>query len=185
VSDVPDSRPTVALVCYGSLLSPDELVPFLDTDGYRSRVSPVRVDGFRRVFNQRSVWRAKAGDGDEAGVLNAVLNPDRWMNAVLVPDLSRTEYDALRRRERGYRMVEVEPSQIEGYGDSEPPENDVVLLPTGNAGRVDGSVEPVPSYIDICLDGARRWGDGFYDDFLDTTDVGDLRLREYIKRRDA
>lgn len=185
MSHVRDDRPSVGLICYGSLLSPDELVPFLDTDGYRSRVTPVRVDGFRRIFNQRSVWRANAGDGEEAGVLNAVLDLDRWMNAILVPDLSQTEYDALRRRERGYRMVEVEPSQIEGYGDGEPPENDVVLLPTGNHGRVDGSVEPVPSYVDICLNGARRWSDGFYDDFLDTTYVGDLTLREYLGRQDV
>lgn len=60
--DVNAEGPTVGVVCYGSLLSPDELVPFLDGDG--SRAVTVRVDGFRRAFNQRSVWRAGASNGD-------------------------------------------------------------------------------------------------------------------------
>ena len=177
-------RPSVGVIGYGSLLSPDELVPFLETDA--SRVTPVRVEGFRRVFNQKSVWRAKATEGDEneIAVLNAVRDGTSSMNGVLVPDLSTGEYDALRARESGYRMVEVEHEAIEPYGsDSEGdlPEDDVILVPTGK--RVNDELLPIPEYIDICLEGARYWGDGFRDEFLRTTDVRqDETLAEYLDR---
>ena len=184
-SEQDGDRPSVGVIGYGSLLSPDELVPFLETDA--SRVTPVRVEGFRRVFNQESVWRAKATEGDEneIAVLNAVRDDTSSMNGVLVPDLSTGEYDALRARESGYRMVEVENEAIEPYGaDSEDdlPEDDVVLVPTGN--RVKDELLPIPEYIDICLEGARYWGDGFRDEFLRKTEVrrGET-LAEYLNER--
>ena len=178
-------RPSVGVVAYGSLLSPDELVPFLETDA--SRATPVRVEGFRRVFNQESVWRAKVTDGDEdeKAVLNAVKDETSSMNAVLVPDLGADEYDALRARESGYRMVEVEHDAIELYGTDEEddlPKDDVVLVSTGN--RVDDELLPIPEYVDICLEGARYWSEGFHDEFLRTTEVrSGETLGEYLNRR--
>jgi len=179
-------RPSVGVIGYGSLLSPDELVPFLQTDA--SRVKPVRVEGFRRVFNQESVWRVRAseGDDDERAVLNAVRDDGSSMNAVLVPDLSGEEYEALRVRESGYRMVEVESDCIEPYadGDDELPaeaEDDIVLVPTGRDERVDDGLLPIPEYVDICLEGARHWGDEYHDDFLRTTEVrGGRTLGDYL-----
>jgi len=167
-------RPSVGIVGYGSLLSLDELVPFLETDG--KRVVPVRVEGFRRVFNQESVWRAEVTEGGEkeSAVLNAVRDDGGAMNGVLVPDLSAQEYEALRVRESGYRMVEVETEDIEPYADgefSDLPDSDVVLVPTGKEERVDDDLLPIPEYVEICLEGARHWGDGFRDEFLRTTYV--------------
>lgn len=180
--------PSVGVVGYGSLLSLDELVPFLQTDG--SRVVPVRVDGFRRVFNQESVWRVQASDGgeDERAVLNAVRDEGCSMNAVLVPDVSAEEYEALRVRESGYRMVEVEEDEIEPYadGDSLPGsvEEGVVLVPTGNTERVNDDLLPIPEYVEICLEGARHWGEEFHDEFLRTTYVrGGETLGEYLDGR--
>jgi hypothetical protein len=173
-------RPSVGIIGYGSLLSPDEIVPFLETDA--SRLTPVRVEGFRRVFDQESVWRAKAteGGGDEIAVLNAVRDDTCGMNAVLVPDLSKDEYDAVRVRESGYRMVEVEDEAVEAYtADETIPEDNVVLIPTGT--RVNDDLLPIPEYTEICLEGARHWGEAFYDEFLRTTYVrGGETLREYL-----
>jgi hypothetical protein len=174
------------VIGYGSLLSPDELVPFLETDA--SRVTPVRVEGFRRVFNQESVWRAKATEGDEneIAVLNAARDETSSMNGVLVPDLSTGEYDALRARESGYRMVEVEHEAIEPYGADDIdasrdglPENDVVLIPTGT--RVDDELLPIPEYVEICLEGAGYWSESFREEFLRTTEVRSSEtLAEYL-----
>jgi hypothetical protein len=177
--------PSVGVIGYGSLLSPDELVPFLQTDA--SRLVPVRVEGFRRVFNQESVWRAQATEGgeDEIAVLNAVRDDAASMNAVLVPDLSAEEYRALRVRESGYRMVEVEKDEIEPYRTDEGskndslPEDDVVVIPTGN--RVNDEILPIPEYVEICLEGASHWGEDFREEFLRTTEVrGGETLSEYI-----
>jgi len=167
-------RPSVGVVGYGSLLSPDELVPFLQTDA--SRLVPVRVDGFRRVFNEESVWRVQASDGseDERAVLNAVRDEGCSMNAVLVPDVSAEEYSALRVRESGYRMVEVEGDEMEPYADQDLPESvedGVVLVPTGREERVNDELLPIPEYVEICLEGAHHWGEKFHDEFLRTTYV--------------
>lgn len=184
MNDTPGTdRPSVGIVGYGSLLSPDELVPFLKTDA--SRVVPVRVEGFRRVFNQESVWRAKVTEGgeDERAVLNAVRDEGRSMNAVLVPDLSSDEYEALRVRESGYRMVEAEKEDIAPYRTDEDdlPEDDVVLIPTGRDERVNDDLLPIPEYVEICAEGARYWGESFREEFLRTTEVrGTGTLAEYL-----
>jgi len=75
----------------------------------------VRVNGFRRVFNQRSTWRAQATDADAEAVLNRVREEGLSMNAILLNDLSQREYAVLRDRDLGYRMVEVEEDEIEAY----------------------------------------------------------------------
>lgn len=181
-------RPSVGVIGYGSLLSLDELVPFLETDA--SRVVPVRVEGFRRLFNEESVWRVRASEGDdeERAVLNAVRDEGCSMNAVLVPDVSAEEYEALRVRESGYRMVEVEDDEIEPYADEEDEfpegvEDDIVLVPTGREERVDDDLLPIPEYVEICLEGARHWGDGFHEEFVRTTYVrggAGGTLRDYL-----
>jgi len=152
------------------------------------------VDGFCRTFNQESTWRAEASDTDAKAVLNAVRDRAQSMNGILIPDLSRKEYRVLRERERGYRMVEAEPGKIEAFvpsvGEEKHrksdasvglPETDVVLVPTGD--RVKDGLLPVPEYVDICLEGASYWGEGFYEEFLRTTQVRPgVTLGEYLKR---
>lgn len=177
-------QPTVSVIGYGSLLSPNEILPFLDKNFVCA--TPVRIEGFRRTFNQESTWRAKATDAEAKAVLNAVIDEEYSMNGIFLPNLSQHEYTVLRDRERGYRMVEVEPEYIEPYfskeDDEDFPESDIVLVPTGK--RVSEGIRPVPEYIDICLDGARYWGDEFYHDFLRTTEAQpDVTLKEYLDRR--
>jgi len=108
-----DRGPSVGLVGYGSLLFPDELLPFLDT-GFVC-ATRVRVKGFRRVFNQRSTWRAQATDADTEAALNCVREKGSSMNAILLNDLSQREYAVPRDRDLGYRMVEVEEDEIGAY----------------------------------------------------------------------
>lgn len=184
-----ENRPAVGLVGYGSLLSPDELNGFLgDGEDPEERLVPVRVEGFRRVFNQRSVWRAEASEDNGDAVLNAVRAEDRGpssMNAVAVPDLSSVEYESLRKREWGYRMVEVRTESLEPYrAEDELPETEIWLLPTGREERVEEGLSPIPEYVEICLEGARYWGEDFRDEFIETTELseeeGGYALREWL-----
>lgn len=112
----------------------------------------MKVSGFRRLFNQEASWRET--DGAERRVLNVELDADAWFNAILLPDVDRETYAEFRERERGYRLVEA---------------LDLVLVATGE--KTATGIEPIPDYLELCLEGAAHWGEEFYDDFLATTEA--------------
>lgn len=172
-------RPRVGVVGYGSILDKEALGELFD-DGVR-RAIPVRVGGFERVFNQEASWRDV--EGDERAVLNVVRAADSWFNGILIPDLARPEFTAFRRRERGYRLVEVDPDEVDPYdaGDrAEIDENEMVLTTTGE--KVQDDITPIQSYARLCVEGASEWGDEFLTDFLATTDVnGRSGLASYLE----
>ena len=152
--------PRLAVFVYGSLLDPAAL----DTcfDDVEQRVWPVRGQGFERVCNQRASWRAT--DGTQQGVLNVVRADGAWCNGLLVTDIQREEFQAFSDREAGYRLVELPATDIEPYAarnvdtthidTTVPPidEHDLVLTTTGT--KVDHDIDPIPSYLDECLEGA-------------------------------
>jgi len=168
-------RPRVAVITYGSLLDPDDL-DALFTE-LTSRVLPITVDGYKRVFNQKASWRD--ADGESRAVLNVVRHEGAWFNGLLVTDLRREEFANFRERERGYRLVEVAHDQIDLYdssavstdalkADRSPlSDQDLVLVPTGT--KVTEDITPIDSYVDLCCEGAEQWGEAFLSDFLRTT----------------
>lgn len=171
-------RPRIGVLGYGSILNPEEL-SFLD--GGRDRATPVRVEGFRRVFNQEASWRDAADE--KRAVLNVTRDGDARCNAVLLSDLARDEYADYRERERGYRLVEVETDAISAYGaaDADVDGLDLVLIAVGE--KADAGIEPIPSYLDVCLSGAREWGTEFEREFVETTETADgTPLAEYLSR---
>lgn len=176
-----EGRVRVGVLGYGSILAPEELDDVLTRRG--DRVVPVRVAGFRRVFNQEASWREV--DGRERGVLNVVSADDSWFNAVLLVDLDRAEFARYRRRERGYRLVEVDRETIEPYADDAGPSLDaldLVLVATGNKPRDD--IDPIEGYLELCLEGADAWGPEFARDFRATTEmVSGETLARYLQAR--
>jgi len=169
------TRPRLAVLVYGSLLAPTELDELFGN--LPERVWPVRLQGFERICNQVASWRPT--EADQQAVLNVVRNDDSWCNALVVTDLQRSEFEAFRERERGYRLTDVGSDYIEPYapGDidtaqidtTKPPlaEQDLTLVTTGT--NVDQDIAPIPSYLSECLDGASQWGETFLEDFKTTT----------------
>lgn len=167
VDEVPE-RPVVGFLGYGSLLSPEAIDDILS--GGVERAFPVKVQGFRRLFNQEASWRESMET--RQAVLNAVRYDQYELNAVLLSDLSRSEYRELRERESGYRMLEVRQRSITPYDASDEDrlaDHDLVLISTGT--KVNEDIRPIPDYIELCLDGALAWGDQFYQDFIETTEI--------------
>jgi len=170
-------RPRIAIIGYGSILNPDDITE--EFDHLDRRVCPVRVDDFKRIFNQEASWRQTSQD--ERAVLNVVQSNENWFNGILIGDLSRAEFADLQHRERGYRFVEVESNQIDIYNpeDIEPDginvnwsaveEQDLILTTTGK--KTDSGALPISDYLEICKEGAQRWGDVFFQDFLETTET--------------
>lgn len=170
-------RPRIAIIGYGSILNPEDITDeFTHLDG---RVCPVRIDGFKRIFNQEASWRETSES--QRAVLNVIQSGEDWFNGILIGDLSRGEFIDLKRRERGYRFVEVEADQIETYDQNDidldgvsvnwsvVEEQDIIMTTTGN--KTDSEASPIPEYLEICKEGAQHWGDVFYHDFLETTET--------------
>jgi hypothetical protein len=95
-----------------------------------------------------------------------------------VTDLQRDEFETFRDRERGYQLMEVQSDHIDPYPsteisrpfDTSKPsldDQDLLLVTTGQ--HVDNDIDPIPSYLEECLDGASQWGEQFLADFKMTT----------------
>lgn len=170
------TRPRMAIVGYGSLLQPSELREL--APGMPDRAIPVKIEGFRRVFDQRTSRRTD--DDVECAVANVVRSADSWTNGVLLPDVTRAEFEEFRERERWYRLVEVPPGDIEPYDTADASSieaQDVVLTTTGL--ETDTDIEPIPEYVDACLEGAAEWGETFREDFLETTETNAGSLTDF------
>jgi len=179
-------RPRLAVIVYGSFLHPNDLAELFDD--VPSRVVPVEVRGFDRLFNQEASWRET--DGDRKAVLNVTPASDEWFNGILVVDLSREEFREFRERERGYRLIEVGFDALESYDrptiepdltvdEPDIASQDLVLTTTGLKTR--DSIDPIDSYVDLCYDGASQWGSEFLHDFLRTTKLSTGEsLKSYV-----
>lgn len=173
------TRPRTGLLVYGSLLAPAELRE-LGTDAV-GRAVPVRVDGLRRVLNQETSWRSD--HERERAVCNVVRDPDGWLNGLVLPDVSRATFTEFRERESWYRILEVPLPDVEPYRDAAEAAleaTDVLLTTTGT--ETDDDIEPVPEYVDLCVEGAAEWTATFREDFLRTTETNaGVSLRETLE----
>jgi len=166
-------RPRTAVIVYGSLLDPDELAELFD--GVDERTTPVTVRGFKRIFDQAASWRETAGE--QRAVLNVVRSPESQFNGVLVTDLTSAELQAFRERERGYRLVSIDPAKIEPFERNRADDEtaaaietqDLLLTTTGEKRRTD--IAPIGSYVERCRAGASEWGEPFLQEFLRTTEL--------------
>lgn len=155
---------------YGSLLNPREVEAMFGVE--EALLKPVRVDGYRRSFTQKSLVRE--GDSGERAILTVQPSPEEWFNAVVVP-LADEDMDYYRQREAGYTVTEVDPQDVETYRDKE-----LGVTRNIDVDRFDRFVtavgdrpledpRPIPYYVSICVEGARHWGDTFLTDFVVTT----------------
>ncbi|MES3517212.1 MAG: hypothetical protein PPP58_06060 [Natronomonas sp.] len=159
-------RPRIAVIGYGSLLQPSALRSF--SESAAKRAVPVRVDGLCRIFNQQTSWRSD--DETACAVANAVRDDDAWLNGIVIPDIRRAEFRKFRERERWYRLIEVPIDDVAPYdGDDRSRIEDHELIVTTTGMKTDPNIEPIPSYVAACLDGAATWGETVREEFVATT----------------
>jgi hypothetical protein len=155
-----------ALLVYGSLIHPGE---HRKLPGFIEAI-PVHLRGYRRSFTQTPSWRR--GEGRQIAVLRLEESPEDSLNliALLFKELDFTELD---RRERGYRRIALPADQLTPFGDTPLPGLDSYHLYLGRNELHDPALLPNPEYLDLCLEGAKAWGEAFYREFLETTVLGD------------
>lgn len=168
-----------ALIVYGSLINESELIQYgFPLDG----TYPVIVQGFKRVFSQEPSWRAD--QGENRAVLNVISSEHHWLNALLISGLNDSFLVDVDEREKGYDRIRVAPSSLRAYHPhhtAPTPQN--IYIHSGQTDKQSDSILPNPSYLDTCLEGAKRWGEDFYTDFLDSTFISnDIPLRTYIEQ---
>ena len=69
-------------IVYGSLLHVNELIK--QNIDYK-KINFVKVQGFRRVFNQLPSWRKI--EGIKKAVMNIEVDTQSWFNAIVIKDL--------------------------------------------------------------------------------------------------
>lgn len=182
-----------AVIGYGSLLHPDEVAD--EFGGLDPRTAPFRLDGYRRVFNNRSKWRDP--EGTQSAVLNVEPDADYWCNVVVIVIRGGDRPENYEDREGGYHFERVPADSLRPYVKHHRRALDGVErieVPVGD--RVDPDIEPIPDYVDTCLEGARHWDEwleaeadpspdnGFLSEFIRTTELADgTPFSEYVDRK--
>ena len=165
----------IGLLVYGSLVNPMEIA---DQDLGLNQAIPVRVNTYRRIFNQTPSWRV--GHGDRIGVLNVERSSQHWINAVCLC-LEDRGLPHLEARERGYSKHVVPSECIASYPGYHMPSDVDFHVFVGNEEYNDSKILPNSEYLDLCMRGAVTWGNEFYDEFVATTYLASgTPLRQYI-----
>ena len=142
---------------------------------------PIKVHTFKRSFSQLPAWREVTVKG--CAVLNVQPSEADWLNAVCYC-YPAFDFATLDERERGYTRKSVPLSKVEGYQGRDLPDLQKVFMYLGRAEYQSRTILPNPDYLDICLEGAKKWGEGFYRDFLVSTHINNgTLLREYLHLR--
>ncbi len=170
-----------AVVTYGSLINQEQLCA---KSHLLAEACPVVVKGYRRVFNQEPSWRE--GHHKHRAVLNVIQSDGDYFNGLLVNLQNSDNFYELDKRERGYDRVPISPSHVIYPGNrrrlvcSERPLEHVYIY-FGKLEKRNNNILPNKTYLDLCLRGARHWGEEFYEQFLQTTYVGRYTLKTFLQ----
>ncbi len=165
----------LGIIAYGSLINTQET----KTQQKRpTHTIPVKLETFKRSFNQRPAWRENTSK--HSAVLNAQASEQNWLNAICYcyADFDFTELD---NRERGYSRTLILPDKITNYQGHNLPTLEKIFIYLGKKEYKNSDLLPNPDYLDICMAGAKEWGKIFYHDFLNTTHINNgILLRKYL-----
>lgn len=168
-----------AIIVYGSLLNREQLhqKPHLFASAY-----PVSVKGYRRVFNQEPSWRE--GDDKYRAVLNVMKSDQAVFNGLLVRLQDGSNFHQLDERERGYHRIAITQAQLTSFSSSSSEntsfvnKSEPIFIYVGKPEKQNDDLLPNKSYLELCLCGAKHWGEEFHEQFLQTTYVGGLTLKD-------
>mgnify|MGYP002725579913 CR=1 FL=1 len=158
----------ISIFAYGSLLNQ---VSLKQTTPSFSHYFTAALPGYRRVFNYESPYRKDSITGAPSSVLNLVKDDKAITNGMcFIAD--RESLDELYERENGYsfEMVRV-------FDDREAPHDVHTFIAYEHAKYdfVTNSFEQ-DQYVAMCVAGAKKFGKHFYNQFLNTTYIGDETL---------
>ena len=154
----------IALIVYGSFINKQELK---DKNISTDRCVPIVLNGFKREFSQEPSWR-KATSKHRA-VLTCFTDPNHFINALLIKDISKEELKELDVREIGYDRLQIDINQIQYKYTNEHKDLDEIYIYIGKEEKYNNGIFPNKNYLQLCIDGANTWSREFANDFMNTT----------------
>jgi len=165
----------LGIIAYGSLINLQEIKSQRERPAH---AIPIRLETFKRSFNQQPAWRNNSGT--HSAVLNIQTSEQNWLNAVCFC-YAEFDFKTLDIRERGYSRIPVTTDRISSYQGHHLPELKEAFIYLGKGEYRNNALLPNPDYLNICIVGAKNWGEVFYRDFLNTTYISsEILLYDYL-----
>jgi len=164
----------ISLLVYGSLINKHELQK---ENILLENCMPVFIKGLKREFNQEPTYRKI--DSINRAVLSVKEESSSYINAILISNVKKSHIENLDIRESGYFKYQVNKEKIEFKYTNEITELGEVFIYMGRDIKRNENIFPNKSYLELCLNGAKHWGEEFYEDFVQTTFVQNDSLLIY------
>ena len=161
---------------YGSLLQEESLKATVPS---AKNIRPVYIKGFRRVFTLWDPvgWTETNLDLKDIPFCGVDAVPTSDKNATVngvVFEVSADELPALLEREKEYDLIEVAAYD---FSTDEPVGTCLVFSSGKETGAYDFDSEAQKRYLDVCTEGAASFGEDFLQQFLVTTYINDVSLK--------
>ncbi|HEX5798296.1 MAG TPA: gamma-glutamylcyclotransferase [Candidatus Saccharimonadales bacterium] len=165
---------------FGSLINTDSL---RSTVLEVSDIKPAYVNGFMRRFNLWNDLGFRTYNPGYMGIPHCVLDVEKISDSKsrvngIAFKVSESQLDKLKNREEGYKLVKTTVYEFKTnkkLGDCH------LFSACKNNGKYEFESRVQRKYLEICMEGAKKFGDEFYQEFLDTTYIDDTPLSKISK----
>lgn len=154
---------TYNIVAYGSLIHPDTWPESCN------KCVKVKISGYERRCNHEKVYPKD----DNRGVFNIVEKSNSKINGVLLQGIKEKDWKDIIYRERGYGLIDIQKDKIIINNDENKPEDIKIFM--GLRGK--DNIKSDRDYVKHCIEGSKKLGDKFAEEFLKTSYIymGDNR----------
>ncbi len=164
----------VRIFSYGSLLDENSL---RETVPDAQNLFPAKLYGYKRIFDLIAKWRFDEKTGKPICILNVQETyQSKFINGMCF-DMTEASFDALLLREKGYDLVEKE---VESYFDANKKSQALFFMAsdyTPYPYTLDSKIQH--KYLNHCILGCQKYGKGFIDDFINSTEFYGIKAEDY------
>ncbi len=149
-------------------------------------IKPAYVKGFVRKFNLWNNIGFRTHNSGYMGIPHCVLDVKKISDSKsrvngIAFKIGDAQLEKLKNREEGYKLIKTTVYDFETnkkLGECH------LFSACRNDGKYEFGSRAQRRYLGICLEGAKRYGDEFYQEFLDTTYIEDKPLSKALKSLD-
>lgn len=154
---------------YGSLINEESL---RKTVPLATHIRLAKVNGFSRVFNAPNTWRVDSKRNIPTCALNVVKDPTGIVNGICF-DVCEQGFEELKKREEGYVALQVDAYLYETHQ-----AHSVYMFISHKEYPFVFDSKEQQGYVEMCIDGCKRFGEEFVNEFRKTTFIGDKTLSD-------
>lgn len=164
------------IFAYGSLMNDNDL---RRTVPDAKNIFPVKLHGYRRVFNLESTYRFDSVTGIPICALNLeTVSSSDFVNGTCF-DMDHDSFDSLLEREKAYDLVE---ETVYDYFDNNTKYKALFFMSTRNNNypyQIKSELQA--DYLKICVESCYKYGEDFLDEFKRSTHFLGIDNTQYEK----